>query len=279
PLTPSGKVDRRALPAPDRAGEADAFVAPRDPAEEMLAEIWREVLGVRRIGVHDDFFALGGHSLLATQVMSRLRAAFGVELPLRRLFEGPTVAELARTVEEVLAAGAPAASGPIPPVPRREGEGFPLSFAQERLWFLDRLQPDRTVYSLPLGLRLEGDLDVPVLAAAFGEIARRHETLRTVFVERGGEPSQVILPAVDWRVPQVDLAGLPAPAREGEAARLAAAEAARPFDLARGPLLRTVLLRLSGREHRLLLNMHHIVSDGWSLGVMTRELAAHYAAL
>ncbi|PYQ62441.1 MAG: non-ribosomal peptide synthetase, partial [Acidobacteria bacterium] len=214
--------------------------------------------------------------------MSRVREAFGVEVPLRRLFEGPTVAELARAVETALAAGAPAPDGPIPRAPRTlrapADTALPLSFAQERLWFLDRLEPGQTLYNLPLVLRLEGELDAAALAAAFGEIARRHEALRTVFAERDGEPVQVVLPAGPWELPAADLSGLPAAAREREADRLAAAEAARPFDLSRGPLLRAVLLRLAPGRHELLLTFHHIVSDGWSMGVLVREMGALYAA-
>ncbi len=278
PLTPSGKVDRRSLPAPAIESEdEDPSRAPRDPAEELLAAIWSEVLGVRGVGIHDDFFELGGHSLLATQVMSRVREAFNIEVPLRRLFEGPTVAELAHAIETALAAGAPAADGPIPRALRGDG-ALPLSFAQERLWFLDRLQPGEAVYNLPLVLRLRGELDAAALAAAFGEIVRRHEVLRTVFAERDGEPVQVVLAAACWELPAVDLAGLPAAAREREAVRLAGDEAARPFDLAGGPLLRTTLLRFAGREHGLLLDFHHIVSDGWSAGVLVREIGALYAA-
>src|SRR4029077_9896988 len=192
-----------------------------------------------------------------TQVMSRLREAFNVELPLRRLFEGPTVAELAHAVEAALAAGAPAPDGPIPRAP--QGAPLPLSFAQERLWFLDRLQPGETVYNLPLVLRLEGDLDAAALAAAIGEIVRRHAVLRTVFVEGEGDPVQRVMPAARRGLEVVDLAGLPAAAREREPARLAAEEAARPFDLARGPLLRTALLRLGEGRHALVVNQHHIV--------------------
>src|SRR5436305_1430713 len=184
-----------------------------------MAAIWSEVLGGRRVGIHDDFVQLGGHSLLATQVMSRVREAFGVEVPLRRLFEGPTVAELARAVETALAAGAPAPDGPIPRAPRTlrapADTALPLSFAQERLWFLDRLEPGQTLYNLPLVLRLAGELDAAALAAAFGEIARRHEALRTVFAERDGEPVQRVLPAGPWELPAADLSGLPAAARAG----------------------------------------------------------------
>ncbi|MFL6235266.1 MAG: amino acid adenylation domain-containing protein, partial [Thermoanaerobaculia bacterium] len=276
PLTPSGKVDRRALPAPEAESGEAVSRAPRDPAEELMAAIWSEVLGVRRPGIHDDFFELGGHSLLATQVMSRVREAFGVEVPLRRLFEGPTVAELAREVEAALAAGAPVSGGPIPRAAREER--LPLSFAQERLWFLDRLRPGETLYNLPLVLRLEGEMRVPALAAAFGEIVRPHDARRPLIAEREGEPVQVEMPPGRWDLPAVDLSGLPPEARERAAARLSLEEAARPFDLARGPLLRTTLLRLGPERHELLLILHHVVSDGWSMGVLVREVGALYAA-
>ncbi|HVS00232.1 MAG TPA: amino acid adenylation domain-containing protein [Thermoanaerobaculia bacterium] len=276
PLTATGKVNRRALPAPEDFSEEGLYVPPQGPAEEMLASLWGDVLGLEQVGAHDNFFDLGGHSLLATQVMSRLREAFGVELPLRRLFEGPTVAELAREVEVALAAEHDAASA-IPRAPR--DQPLPLSFSQERLWFLDRLQSGGTVYSLPMALRLDGRLEVPALEAVFAAIVRRHETLRTVFAERDGEPVQVVLPAAGWQLPVADLRGLPHLAREREARRLTAAEGARPFDLARGPLLRTTLLCLAWQEYLLLINMHHIVSDGWSMGVLVREMSVLYEAL
>jgi amino acid adenylation domain-containing protein len=289
PLTPSGKLDRRALArvAPEAPEDTHrAFEPPRDPVEEALAAIWREVLGVERVDVHDDFFALGGHSLLATQVASRVRETFRVELPLRRLFEAPTVAGLAREVEAALAAADQADGGaealslmaPIAPAPR-DGD-LPLSFSQERLWFLDRLQPG-TAYSLPLALRLRGPLDVPAFAAALAGIERRHESVRTVFAERDGEPRQVVLPPSAPRLPMIDLSALPAAVGERVARELAAAEAARPFDLARGPLLRALLLRLgpaAENHHLLFLTMHHIVSDGWSMGVLVREAGALYEA-
>jgi amino acid adenylation domain-containing protein len=230
------------------------------------------VLGRDRVGVHDSFFELGGHSLLATRLVSRVRATFGRDLPLARLFDAPTIAELARVLDE--ARGGVALAAPIRPVPR-EGE-LPLSFAQERLWFLDRIQPG-AAYSVPLALRLRGTLDAARLGAAFGSIVARHEALRTVFTERDGEPVQRILPPEapeTWPLPLVDLAAQPA--AEAMAAQLAELDALRPFDLAAGPLLRTTLLRLGATDHVLLLDMHHIVSDGWSLGVLLRELEAFY---
>ena len=279
PLTPNGKVDREALPAPERAPFVpDGMAAPSDPVEELLAGIWAEVLGLGRVGVHDDFFALGGHSLLATQVMSRLRNVLGVELPLRRLFESPTVAALARDVRE--ARQEDPAAPPIVPVPR--DRDLPLSFAQQRLWLIDQLDPGSPVYNLPMALRLSGELIPSLLERLFAEIVRRHEALRTTFEVRAGEPVQVIAPPGDpalWPgMPVVDLSHLPGAERETEALALARAEARRPFDLWRGPLLRFALLRLAGSEHVLLMTMHHIVSDGWSMGVLVREVAALHAA-
>ena len=270
PHTPNGKIDRRALPAPERSA-GDGYMAPTGPAEELLAEIWAEVLGLERVGIDDSFFALGGHSLLATQVASRVRAALGVELPLRRLFETPTVRELARAVRA--SAEGPAAP-PIVPVPR-DGD-LPLSFAQQRLWFLDQLEPGSPAYNVPSAVRLNGEVSAAKLSAVFAEVVRRHEALRTTFGERDGQPVQVITPAgPPPRIPEIDLSGLSEP--EAAARALALAEARTPFDLARGPLLRLALLRLGERDHVLLINLHHIVSDGWSLGVLLREIAALWA--
>ncbi|HEX9936581.1 MAG TPA: amino acid adenylation domain-containing protein, partial [Longimicrobium sp.] len=275
PVNPNGKLDRKALPEPEYGAAEETYVAPRTPVEEVLAGIWAEVLGVERLGVHDGFFELGGHSLLATRAVSRVRELFGVELPLRALFEGPTVAELASAVEEMRRAGLPV----LPPVvPAGRTGALPLSFAQERLWFLDRLEPGSATYNHPAAWRLEGALDEAALERALGEIVRRHETLRTVFAEVNGSPVQVIAPFGGFALPVEDLSGLSEADREAAARRRAGEEAARPFDLATGPLFRAVLLRLGAEDHVLLLGMHHIVSDGWSMGVLRRELGALYAA-
>jgi amino acid adenylation domain-containing protein len=277
PLTPNRKVDRKALPEPAREETGEA-AAPQTPVEELLAAIWSEVLGIERIGPQDDFFALGGHSLRVTQVLARVRETFGVELPVRGLFETPTLAGLAAQIEAVLRVDGPAAALPLIPVPR--GGDLPLSFAQERLWFLARLFPRSAAYNMPAALRLSGDLDPAVLAEILGTIVRRHEVLRTAFPEIDGEPRQRIHPVQPFSLPVVDLSGLSAASREAEAARLAREEAARPFDLvdfARGPLLRAALLRRDEREWTALLNLHHIVSDGWSVGVLVREIASLYA--
>ncbi|MET0400160.1 MAG: amino acid adenylation domain-containing protein, partial [Longimicrobiaceae bacterium] len=272
PLTPHGKTDRRALPAPGAPEGAGAYVPPRTPVEEALAAVWAEVLGVGRVGAADDFFALGGQSLLAMRVVARLREALGVELPLRAVFEAPTLAGLAERI------GGPGAA-PLPPIPRRAGEGPPpLSFAQQRLWLIDRMEPGSAAYNMPAGLRLRGRLDVAVLERTLGEVVRRHESLRTVFGVADGHPVQTVLPAAPARIPVVELAGLPGEARERALRRLAAGEAGRPFDLARGPLLRTVAVRLEPGEHAVLFTMHHVVGDGWSMGVLVRELSALYEA-
>ncbi|HEX7239343.1 MAG TPA: condensation domain-containing protein, partial [Longimicrobiaceae bacterium] len=252
--------------------------APRNRTEEVLCDIWSRVLGVERVGVDDDFFDLGGHSLIATRFIFHAQAALGTEIPLRVLFEAPTVAGLAERVEAAFRAGVGVRVPPIVPTPR-EGALLPLSFAQARLWFIDQLEPGSTTYSIPVPLRLRGALDARALAAALTELVRRHETLRTVFRASGGEPVQVVLPAAPFLLPTVDLGALPEGAREAEVRRLAAEDAARPFDLARGPLLRTALVRSGEEEHALLVNMHHIVSDGWSLEIFFRELSALYEAL
>ena len=278
PLNTNGKVDRRALLAIplERPGMEEEMQAPRTWVEELLAEIWAEVLGAERVGVDDDFFQLGGHSLLATQVVSRVRKVFGVDLALRELFESPKLGGLAAEIERKRRAGSVLAAPPLEPVARREA--LPLSFAQQRLWFLDQWQPGSPAYNIPTALRMTGSLRPAVLEAALGEIVRRHESLRTVFESVEGEPVQKIRAAGAWMLPSVDLGGLPGAERESETRRLARQEARRPFDLSQGPLFRGCLLRLDAGEHVLLGTMHHIVSDGWSMGVLTRELGALYRA-
>ncbi|HSF42104.1 MAG TPA: amino acid adenylation domain-containing protein, partial [Thermoanaerobaculia bacterium] len=285
PLTPAGKVDRAALarrhPEPEaRAGAAEPG-RPPTPVEEVLAGIWAEVLGRGQVGLEEDFFELGGHSLLATQVASRLRACFGVELPLQTLFAAPTVARLAAAVEAALrcAAGMAASEPPlVPAAPALRSQGLPLSFAQERLWFLDRLEPESPVYNISAAVLLEGDLQGEALRQALEWIVARHEALRTTFREVDGRPVQVAAPALAVLLPAVDLGGLPETDRGEEVLRLTEEEALRPFDLEAGPLLRAVLVRCARGEHRLLLTLHHIISDGWSLGVLVREVNAAYGA-
>ncbi len=275
PLTANGKVDRRQLPAPEMTGAAEEYVAPRTPTEENLATIQAGVLNLRRVGIHDNFFELGGHSLLATQFVARVRQAFAVDLPLRSIFESPTVAELA-TVVDAATATAPDAS---PPIERAANdEQLSLSFAQERLWFLDRLEPGNPFYNVPLALRLEGSMDRSALAWSLNEIARRHDVMRATFPESDGNPVLTIAQDMHIDVPVVDLSQIPDRRRTAELNQLIEDEARRPFDLTKGPLVRAKLVQCDDDHHVLLFTMHHIVSDGWSLGVLVRELAPLYLA-
>jgi acyl carrier protein len=251
--------------------------------EETLARLWIEVLGAERTGgrvsVHDHFFELGGHSLLIAQLVASIRGAFGVEIPLRALFERPTLEGMAAAVA-VLTGGAAAGAAEIAPH-RAPEEPVPLSFAQERLWLLDRIAPGTTAYNIPGGIRLHGVLDVAALVCSVQEIVRRQGSLRTWFADEEGIPVQRIVPFDPARpvpLPRIDLSALPEEIRDAEARRLAAEEAARPFDLATGPLFRGTLLRLAADEHVALYAMHHIVSDGWSMGVFFQEMAALYDA-
>jgi amino acid adenylation domain-containing protein len=274
PLTPNGKLDVKALPAPER-GAADRHVAPRTPVEEMLAGIWAEVLCLERVGAEDGFFERGGHSLLAMRVLSRVRELFGVELPVRAIFEGPTVAEVARQVEELRRAELPL---PSPLVPVERTAPPPLSFAQERLWLVHQLEGAEALYNIPVARRLAGALDARALERALGEVVRRHEALRTAFREVEGVLEQVIAPFGGFALAREDLSALDAGEREAKVLRRAAADAARPFDLSAGPVFRARLLRLGDEEHVLLLCLHHVAGDGWSLDVLFREMEALYAA-
>ena len=229
-----------------------------------------------RVGVADDFFELGGHSLLATQVMSRVREAFGVEIALRELFERPTVKELGQSIERELRQGVGEGA---PPIERRERVGeLPLSFAQQRLWFIDQWEPGNDFYNMPVAIKLTGALDVGALERTLTEIVRRHEVLRTTFASEDGRPVQVIHPVAPVKLPLLELSHLPAEEREERVSQSAQAEAAQPFDLSHGPLWRAQLLRLSESEHVVLFTMHHIVSDGWSNAVLIKEVGALYSA-
>ncbi len=277
PLTANKKVDRRALPAPERSEEqTEDFIAPRTQMEELVAEIWISVLGIEQVGVYDNFFELGGHSLLATQVTSRIRQTTNIDLPVRALFECLTIAAMAEQLDQMVQGDGGLRIPPILTVAR--GGGLPLSFAQQRLWFLDQLQPGSSFYNVSRGLRINGELDVAALTASFNQIVRRHESLRTCFGSDGGTPSQHFMNDVVLEVPLLDLSELPESERESEARRLATAEINRPFDLANGPLLRVKLIKIANHNHVLLITMHHIAADEWSIAILFRELGKLYEA-
>ncbi|KYC42726.1 non-ribosomal peptide synthetase [Scytonema hofmannii PCC 7110] len=293
PLTPNDKVDYGALPAPDLQSGADKYVAPRTPTEEMLAQIWAQVLKVEQVGIHDNFFSLGGHSLLATQLVSRIRKIFQVELPLRELFATATVSELAQSIDHLQQQDLATA----PPILRRaENVELPLSFAQQRLWFLDQFEPNSALYNIPFALRLAGNLNQAALQQSLQAIIHRHEALRTNFISVDGQATQVIrewgigngqwetvkssdlLALTNWQLSVVELQHLSADEKERAAQQLAQQQALQPFELATQALVRTTLLVLNETEHILLVCMHHIVSDGWSIGVLVSELTTLYNA-
>ncbi|HJX28511.1 MAG TPA: condensation domain-containing protein, partial [Thermoanaerobaculia bacterium] len=273
PMQPEVRPQR--APEPVRAWEA-----PRTAVERRLGELWSALLGAGPVGAHDDFFKLGGHSLLGTQLISQLRDVFGVEIPLRALFEAPTLAGFAARIEASSRTSGAAAGRALPSIPRVPRDGAPLllSFAQERLWFLDELDPGTPTLNMPFSARLSEPVEETVLARALNEVVRRHESLRTTFGSDGGRPFQRIAPFHPGPLPVIDLRGLAPVARQDEARRLEAEEAAGAFDLARGPLLRARLVRLEDADRLLLITLHHVVSDGWSLGLLMRALTVLYRA-
>src|SRR5215831_9598322 len=275
PLTANGKVDRRRLPKVESAGAGvREYEAPRTAVQEILCGVWSELLHVERVGIHDSFFELGGHSLLATRLVSRVRRSLHVELPLRKLFEEPTVAGLAQAIEEQSRNGKSVLR--MERVSRERH--LPLSYAQQRLWFIDQLEPGNAAYNISMALWLKGKLRVEALQRAIDTIVRRHEVLRTYFAWIEGGPVQVIAEQMAVPIEVQDLPMLDSLEREAEIARQVAESAAHPFDLRCGPLLRVRVVRAGEREQALLLCMHHIVSDGWSIGILLRELSALYAA-
>ena len=251
-------------------------MAPRTPVEEALVWIWGEVLRVGRVGIHDNFFDLGGHSLLATRVVSRMRDVLRVEIPLQALFQTPTIAGVAESIAALRAETATGVAPPIRPVPR--DTILPLSFAQQRLWFLAQLEPESAAYNMAFARHMEGPLDREALSRSLKEMVRRHAVLRTTFAMRDGEPVQVLQPPDSFVLTVEDLRALAEDERAGALGRRMDEEGMRPFDLERDMPLRAALLRLADEEHVLLLTVHHIASDGWSMGIVWRELGALYAA-
>jgi amino acid adenylation domain-containing protein len=254
PLTPNGKLDRAALPAPSIVRETEA-VAPRTQDEQRLADIFAELLRIPKVGIHDNFFELGGHSLLATRAVSRIRDVLHATVPLHVLFDAPTVGELALRLGP---------RTPSQPIHRRPEGPCPLSFSQQRLWFLDQLSPNSPAYNICTTFAFKGLLDAAVLRQSLGEIVRRHEIMRTTFTAIDGQGIQVVMPPSP---PQLAVIDLPE-ASAAEARRIINTEAEIPFDLVTGPLFRTTLLRIGELDHLLVLAMHHIIADGWSLGII-----------
>ncbi|WP_017717380.1 non-ribosomal peptide synthetase [Kamptonema formosum] len=287
PLTPNGKVDRRALPAPDISAREreDNFVLPTTPTEAKLAAIWAEVLGLQQAGINDNFFALGGHSLLATSVISRIRDAFSIELPLRHLFEAPTIASLGQVIETARSAESQEQSSSreafdalVPLALGARDTHIPLSYEQEYIWEQQQLNPDSTAYNSRISLRFTGTLSLEALEKSINEIIRRHEILRTVFPVIEGQPVQFIAPELTLSLKVVDLQYLPPAEREASAQKFAAQELKCHFDLEAGPLIKTTLLRLAPEKYWLLIPVHHIITDGWSTGIFLQELKALYSA-
>ncbi len=277
PLTPNGKLDRRALPKPELDSEQkDKYVAPRTPIEEMLAQIWTQLLKLEQVSIHDNFFEVGGHSLLATQLLSRIRNIFKVELPLRELFAKATVAELAQSIGQLQQQDLELSTSSI--LPRAENTQLPLSYAQTRLWFLDQLQPLGGSYNIPLTLRLVGTLNQAALEQSLQEIIHRHEALRTNFINVDGQPNQIIQTETTWSLSIIECEDLPTTEKEIATQQLVQKQAIQAFNLANEPLVRATLVVLSETEHALLVFIHHIVSDGWSMGVFIQELEALYNA-
>jgi amino acid adenylation domain-containing protein len=273
PLTPNGKCDRNSLPIPDSTIAQESYLAPRTATEKILANIWQEVLNLPQIGINDNFFDLGGHSLIATQVVSKIRQILSIELPLRYLFELSTLAELAAEIEQW------SKQTKIPPIqPISRDRAIPLSFAQQRLWFMAQLEPDSSVYNVFDALRLQGKLEIQILIKTFKAIIGRHETLRTNFTTVVNEPVQVIHPTLDFQLPIIDLTTLSQAIQQQEVNTLIARESETPFDLEKDSLLRVILIRLNENEHLILVTMHHIISDGWSTGILVREVATLYQA-
>jgi amino acid adenylation domain-containing protein len=278
PLMPNGKVNRNMLSVPDstRPPLTGEFASPRTEIEELIAQTWQEILKIENVGIYDNFFELGGHSLFATQIVARLQEAFNKDVPLRVLFDAPTIAELAQELETIIRDGRAPELPPIVPVPR-DGP-LPLSLNQEHLWGLDQMMPGTHFFNMPYVYQLTGYLDFDALESGLREIIRRHEALRTVFMKVNGRPVQVINKVVDFRLPVSDLVGQDSTDTGQSAAKIILEERYRAFDLSEGPLLRTKLLRLTDRKHILVVTMHHIISDQWSMEIFRREIALLYEA-
>ncbi len=276
PLTPNGKIDRKALPQPDLSGDEGDFVSPRNDTEQQISDIWCQVLGLSKVGITADFFSVGGHSLLATQVIARIRQAFGIELSVRALFENSTIETLVVAIEVAAASGQIITAPPITKLPTPNVDV--LSFAQHRLWFVDQLNQGSSEYNMPAAMRLKGPLDVALLDQVFTEIVRRHEVLRTNFGAEEGLPTLIVHQPMPWVTEVIDLSVGSADEHEQKITGYVDEDANRTLSLATDKLFTSKVLKLASDDHVLLLNMHHIVSDGWSIGVLVQEIKALYEA-
>ncbi len=279
PLTPNGKIDRRALPTPDwlHRNISQNLTHPRTAIEEAIAQIWTQILGLETVGIDQNFFELGGHSLLATQLISRLRQIFQIELPLQKIFEFPTVSGLANVVGTSKKIQDSFSGFPIFPMSRKEP--LPLSFAQQRLWFLEQLQPNKAAYNITEAVRVLGSLNITALEASLNEIIKRHEALRTFFIEVEGSPLQIITEHLQLSIPILDLQPLSTPEKEHQVQQIITQEIQQPFNLQELPLLRVILIKLTATESVIVFTMHHIISDAWSMAVLIQEFVALYPAL
>lgn len=277
PLTINGKIDREALPIPDWASVSQEYVAPRNLMEEIVANVWSEVLSVEKIGIYDNFFERGGHSLLATQAVSRLQESLGIEVELRLLFEYPTVAELSEQLELLQRQEEDHKSDPILPVSREQE--LPTTYFQQRMWFYDQLLDQVSLYNIPNSFHIKGNLDISILQKSIQMIIERHESLRTNFNLVDGRLVQVIHESIEWKMEVIDYRALPAEEKEAEIKRLAVEEMVKPFDLAQDPLIRATLIQVEEQEYVFLFTWHHIIADGWSVGVLLNELFTFYNAL
>jgi amino acid adenylation domain-containing protein len=281
PLNAGGKFDRRALPIPDLTDNErkEYFVAPRTPQEEIIAGIWEESLGIERISIHENFFALGGHSLLAMQIISRLQALFQVRIPLLRFFAAPTIVQLTEIITQLQTTSIQLSQ---PALQHNEQDQdrtiFPVSLTQEGLWFLQQVEPESVNYNIYVVLRIRASLDVATLERSINALVQRHDALRTTFGTREGQAVQIVAPTLSLTLPVLNLRHLPEQERNAEARRLASKEASKPFHLTEGPLLRALLLQLAQEESLLVLTMHHVIADGWSLNVLLPELNSLYTA-
>ena len=274
PLTPNRKIDRKALPNPEQIHiQSQNFVAPRNLIEENLVNIWSDILGVEKISVDDNFFELGGHSLLATRVISQIREVFEIELPLRKLFETPTVSGIA---EAITTSKSELSQPKIEKIERQDK--LPISFAQQRQWFLSQLEPESPFYNIPAAIQISGELDISILECSFREIINRHEVLRTAFLTVEGKPVAQLSSINEFKLEVIDLSNLTEIIQQEKVKLIAQQEAQQPFQLDQPPLLRVKLLCLNSQSHVILITLHHIVADGWSMGLLVKEVALTYQA-